>query len=219
MSGSGWIVFFWAVFAFTHMFLSERRASLIGAMGGQLYAVFYSGVAFASFVPLVWIYTANPHSGPLLWAAPSWLQMLGMVLSILGIAMVPAAVLKSSPVGMIPRKPEARGLIRITRHPLFMGIGLWGLGHCMINGFLTDALFFGGFTVFAIVGCAHQDSRKRREDGERFQAFFAETSLLPFAAILTGRGRLVLSELPWLLLGVGVALALLLYYLHPLMFG
>jgi uncharacterized membrane protein len=86
-------------------------------------------------------------------------------------------------------------------------------------GFMTDVLFFGGFTLFAIIGCAHQDARKQREEGERLSGFMAETSLLPFVAILSGRNRLVFQELPWLHLAIGLGVALFLYWLHPLMFG
>lgn len=219
MTASGWIVFWWCLFAVTHMLLAERRQNLIHSLGAQLYAVIYSAVAFACFIPLVWVYIENRHAGGLLWASSSWLQHIGMGLSLLGISMIPAALLRSSPVGMIHRPATAQGLVRITRHPLFMAVGLWGLGHCLINSFQTDLLFFGGFAVFAIIGCAHQDSRKRREEGERLAGFMAETSLIPFIAILSGRNRLVLSELPLALLATGLGIALFLYWLHPVVFA
>ena len=52
-----------------------------------------------------------------------------------------------------------------------------------------------------------------------WSSFFAETSLLPFVAILTGRNKLVLKELPWFALILGLAIAYGLYRLHPLMFS
>lgn len=219
MSPTSWIVLGWLAFAITHMLLAERRENLIHSLGSRLYIVVYSGVAFACFIPLVWVYINNRHAGELLFIAPSWLQHIGMGLSLLGISIIPAAVLRSSPVGMIPRPPEATGLLRITRHPLFMSLGLWGLGHCLINNFQTDILFFGGFAVFAVIGCAHQDRRKQKEQDGQLEAFFAETSLLPFVAIASGRNRLVANELPWLWMGVGAGLAFFLYWLHPLVFG
>ena len=219
MTATTSIILCWVVFAVTHMLLAERRQNLIHSLGPRLYALIYNGIAFACFIPLVWIYSDNRHGGALLWAAPSWLQHLGMTLSLFGISLIPASVLRSSPVGMIPRPPEAQGLLRITRHPLFMGLGLWGLGHSLMFGFMTDVVFFGGFAIFAIIGCAHQDSRKRREESERLGPFMAETSLLPFVAILKSRNRLVLKELPWLHLAFGLGLAFFLYWCHPLMFG
>ena len=82
-----------------------------------------------------------------------------------------------------------------------------------------DVIFFGGFALFSLVGCAHQDARKRATRGAELAAYFAETSLLPFGAILAGRNRLVLAELPWLGLAVGATIATTLYLLHPYMFG
>lgn len=219
MTATAWIVFWWLTFGTTHILLAHWRQGLIQRLGRKAYALSYTAVALATFLPLVWVFLNNRHGGDLLWAAPGWLQHSGMALSLLGIALIPAALLRSSPVGMIHRPPQAQGLIRITRHPLFMGFGLWGLGHCLMQGFVNDVLFFGGFTAFAIVGCAHQDARKRREAGARLGDFMAETSLLPFVAIVSGRNRLVLSEMPWLLLALGLLLGLGLYQLHPWLFG
>lgn len=209
----------WVAFAITHMLLAARRQNLIHSVGPRLYALIYNGIAFACFIPLVWIYSDNRHGGALLWAAPSWLQHMGMALSLLGISLLPASILRSSPVGMIPTQPEAQGLLRITRHPLFTALGLWGLGHSLMFGFATDVAFFAGFTLFGLIGSAHQDSRKRREESERLGPFMASTSLLPFAAILSGRNQLVLKELPWLHLILGLGLGLFIYWAHPLMFN
>ncbi|MDX1497545.1 MAG: NnrU family protein [Salinisphaeraceae bacterium] len=219
MSVSLWILFWWALFALSHTLIAEYRAAFINRLGKLGYSLFYNAVSFATFIPIVGLYIQNPHGGGLLYAPPPWLQTLGMGLATFGIALLPAALFKASPVSMIPGNPTARGLIRITRHPLFMGFALWGLGHCLILGYTNDLLFFGGFAAFAVIGAAHQDSRKRRQDGERLGALYAETSLLPFGAIFAGRNKLVLGEIPWLLLGIGLALAFLLYRLHPLMFG
>ncbi len=113
---------------------------------------------------------------------------------------------------------QSRGVMRITRHPLFAGIGLWGLGHAVVNGFLGDVIFFGGFLIFGLIGAWHQDTRKRAGAPEEVRRFFWETSLLPFAAIAGGRNRFAAREIRWAAVGVGVALALLLYALHPRLF-
>lgn len=220
MSGTVWIIIWWAAFGLSHMLISEYRSALVDRLGRQLYLLFYSAVAFATFIPLVMVYTDNRHAGGLLWAVPNWLLYTAMLISLLGIAMVLPSLIRPSPVGMVPGAgPEARGLLRITRHPLFMGLALWGLGHALVNGFVADVLFFGGFVAFGLIGCAHQDARKRREEGERLGEFYRQTSLLPFAAILTGRNRLALRELPWITLTLGIVLAFVLYALHPMMFS
>jgi uncharacterized membrane protein len=128
-------------------------------------------------------------------------------------------VIRPSPV-LVGMKgaPGSRGLTRITRHPLFMGIALWGCSHLLLNGYATDVLFFGGLLIFSLLGAWHQDVRKRVTDRERLGPFFAETSFWPFAAILAGRNRLLWSELPWVGLAIGAAAAIGIYALHPWMF-
>lgn len=91
-------------------------------------------------------------------------------------------------------------------------------GHLLINGFVTDTLFFGGMLAFSLAGAAHQDARKRVTDKERLGPFFAETSFWPFAAILAGRNRIAWGELPWLALAIGAAVAAGIYALHPWLF-
>ena len=98
-----------------------------------------------------------------------------------------------------------------------MAITLWGFAHLLMNGFLSDVVFFGGFLVYGLYGSHHQDIRKRASSD--LSAFYAETSLLPFAAILGGRNRLVLSELPVVGFVVGTAVAVLVYVYHQQLFG
>jgi len=194
---------------------------LITRVGAGPFAGLYSLVALPSFVALVQSYWQGRHDGPLLWS----LRMLpgtvalALVLAAAGVALVAASFAQPSVTGMDPRAAvRARGITRITRHPFFIGVALWGTAHSLVNGFAADVLFFGGFPVFALVGAVHQDRRKQRENRERLRLFYEETSLLPFGAIVAGRNRLELSELPWLALSVGAALAVTLYLLHPLLF-
>jgi uncharacterized membrane protein len=100
-----------------------------------------------------------------------------------------------------------------------MGIALWALSHLLLNGFLTDVVFFGGLLVFSLAGAAHQDARKRATEKARLGQFFAETSYWPFGAMLAGRNRLIWRELPWISFAVGAAAAVGLYALHPWAFG
>jgi uncharacterized membrane protein len=224
MSAAFWIAFWWGMFAGTHMVLSSLplRRKLIAGLGEKTFIGLYSLVAFATFIPLVWVYLGNRHGGGVIWnfAAAPGVRPLGMALAVLGIALMAGGVLQPSPVLVgIKQAQGARGLTRITRHPLFMGIALWSLSHLLLNGFLTDVLFFGGMLAFSLAGAADQDSRKRATEGERLGQFFAETSFWPFAAIAAGRNRLIWRELPWVALGIGAAAAVGIYALHPWVFA
>jgi len=223
MNGWGWVAFWWVAFAGSHIALSSAgmRAKLIERLGAGPFAGMYSLVALATFVPLVWVYWHNRHGGPQLWSmrtAPGAIPF-AIILAAAGIAMIAGSFSQPSVTGMDPRAvTRAHGLTRITRHPLFMGLALWGAAHALVNGFLADVIFFGAFPVYGIIGAAHQDVRKQREDARRLRAFYDETSLLPFWAIITGRNRLELSELPLAALGIGAAVATVIYLLHPTLF-
>ncbi|HSF21048.1 MAG TPA: NnrU family protein [Burkholderiales bacterium] len=224
MSAAYWIVFWWLVFAGSHMVLSSLplRGQLIARLGEKGFVGLYSLIAFATFIPLVWVYFGNRHAGGVIWnlAAAPGVRPLAAALAVLAIALIVGGVLHPSPalVGM-KQSWGARGLTRITRHPLFMGFALWALSHLLLNGFLTDVLFFGGMLAFSLAGAAHQDARKRATEEERLGQFFAESSYWPFGAIIAGRNRIIWRELPWIALAVGAAAAIGIYALHPWAFA
>jgi uncharacterized membrane protein len=223
MTASVAIVFWTAAFAATHMGLSSLRLRprLVAAIGEGPYIGLYSLVSFATFVPLVMAWLADIHGGGLLWNLRDvpLVRPAMLVVSWVTFTLALAAIVQPSPAAIGPKTTNrARGLTRITRHPLFMNIGIWGLTHVVLNGFVNDVLFFGGIFLVGLFGCMHQDSRKRVTEKGRLDEFFAETSLLPFAAILSGRGKLVLSELPWIAIAVAGVASLVLYNFHDELF-
>ncbi len=224
MSAAFWIVFWWGAFAGSHIVLSSLavRARFIAKVGDKAFLGLYSLIAFATLIPLVWVYLGNRHAGGLVWnlAAVPGVRPLGMLLAVLGTAIIVAGVLQPSPaLAGMKQAGGARGLTRITRHPLFMGISLWALSHLLLNGFLTDVLFFGGLLAFSLAGAAHQDARKRVIEQGRLGQFFAESSFWPFGAIIAGRNRVIWRELPWVALAIGAGAAVGIYALHPWAFA
>jgi uncharacterized membrane protein len=218
------VLVWWLAFAGAHLVLSSRalRPALVRRLGAQPFQGTYSLVVLTLFVLLVRAWWPARHTGPLLWsfAGVSGAREVAVALAFTGVVVVGVSFFQPSPVLPVPGLPAAaRGLTRITRHPLFVGIALWGIAHTLMNGFLSDVVFFGGFAVFSLVGGLHQDGRKRAEEGTRLRAFYQETSLLPFGAIVSGRNRLVLREIPFVGVLVGVVLAATLYAFHDQLFG
>lgn len=215
------IALLWLAFAGSHMLMSHSpmRKALIARLGGGPFMALYSLISLGIFVPMVMVYLGNKHQGELLWNLVTipGVKHIAMLAALLGIAGVVASYMQPAATGIIPTASKAPyGLTRITRHPLFMSLGLWGLSHCVINGYASDIAFFAGFPIFALIGCAHQDSRKRLDPS--FDEYFAFTGFLPFASHLTGKGRVVLGELPWLGLLIGAAAGVGIYAAHGLMF-
>jgi protein-S-isoprenylcysteine O-methyltransferase Ste14 len=46
------------------------------------------------------------------------------------------------------RTPE--GIVRVTRHPFLIGVGLWAVVHLVANGDVASFIFFGAFAVTAL---------------------------------------------------------------------
>ena len=200
----------WILFAATHMALSGHslRPRLVARLGALGFQALYGAVALAIFVALVRKYYAHKHVGPYLWYLAQLPGMRQVGYAVMGVAfvLVVAGLVQPSPAGMRPGATEVRGIARVTRHPVLMGFGLWGIAHLLLTTvFLSDLFFFVGFPVFAVVGCEHQDQRKREALGEPYRAFADATPFLPFASLGSAKG---LRERPVpIAIAVGVALA------------
>jgi uncharacterized membrane protein len=202
------------------MALSSQRVRerLVRLLGTNAFLGIYSVIALALFVPVVRIYFANKHAGPLLWSIPVGQPVrlaiyLGMAVAFV---LMFAGLVRPSPGSIVPGNPTPRGAFRLTRHPLFMGLGLFGLLHLIPNGNAADAAFFAGFPLFALLGCWHQDRRKLVSGPAGFAGFYRETPFLPFTGAATLEGIRELG--PIILLG-GIGVTGLLRYCHPAWFG
>ena len=217
MKDTAIVVVLLLLFASSHMLLSSRiiRARLVAQLGDQRFRAAYSTVALAFFAPLVYYYLTHRHAGALLWSAPDSVavEFLLVFVNVIGFVLLVAGVMTPSPASLTgaPRD-EPGGAQRITRHPVFMGMGIWALAHVISNGHASDVAFFGGIVVFVLVGSWHQDQRKLAEGDKRFERFHATTAFLPFTGREALRG---LMELPPLAVVIGVVVAMIARYLHP----
>ena len=112
-----------------------------------------------------------------------------------------------------------RGVERVTRHALFVGVALLGAGHALLATRLVGTVLMGGLAVVAVAGAWHQDRKLLRQRGEPYAAYLEATSTVPFGAIVAGRQRLAWQELPVGALALGVVLAVLLRTVHGSIFA
>lgn len=209
----------WLAFAATHMGLSSRRLrpSLVRALGENGFAGVYSLLALAIFVPLVWVYFGHKHEGAYLGSLAGtpglrYVMYAGMGL---GFALLFGGLIRPSPLSMQRGAAEARGALRVTRHPVFMAAGLFGLMHLLVVAVhATELAFFAGFPIFAVAGSLHQDARKLASGDPALQKFQSLTSLLPDPRGLLGFVRE--DPLP---AALGVGVTVLLRWFHPSLFG
>ena len=154
----------------------------------------------ASVAALVWLIIAYQKAA----YVPTW-GMLGAWKPVMIALMLPAFLLVV--VGLATPNPtsvngerlieaEPRGILRITRHPFLMGVALWSALHLVGNGDWASLLFFGALFVVAAAGPASIDAKRRRALGPAaWDRFASRTSILPFAAILSGRNHMPGREL------------------------
>ena len=211
------IVVLLLLFASSHMLLSSRtiRASLVARLGDKRFLAAYSIVALAFFVPLVYYYFTHRHAGPLLWSVPDSgaVEFVLVLANVIGFVMAVTGVMTPSPAAVTGAPlDEPSGVHRITRHAVFMGMGVWALAHVIANGYASDVAFFGGIVAFVLIGSWHQDRRKLAGGDPRFERFHTATAFLPFTGREALRG---LMELPPVAVIIGVVVALVARYLHP----
>lgn len=219
------LVLLWAAFIGGHLVLSHPpvRGPLRARLGANGFTSLYSAMALGLFVPLVYVWWTHRHQGPMLWMLRDvpGLRHGVELLVVLGFALETAGLFQPAPgsmaFSMAGRAPELRGVSTVTRHPLFVGMSLWAIGHLLMNGWATDVAFFGGFPLMTLVGCMHQDWRKAREE-PGFKEILARTSLVPFAAALRGHPVRIDGQSA-LGLAVGATFAVVLRVYHARLFS
>jgi uncharacterized membrane protein len=170
---------------------TSLRDRVIASLGQPGYRVIFS---IASVVGLVWLalaYRGAPYIET--WGAPEWWKPVAIVLMIPAflLAVIGLATPNPTSVGQEARlTDQPRGILRMTRHPFLTGVLLWAIVHLIANGDLASLIFFGCFAIVAGFGTASIDAKRRRLLGaSAWEPFVAQTSILPFAAILAGRNH------------------------------
>lgn len=209
-----------AVFLLLHLVPSTPlRPALVGRLGEGPYLGLFSLATLAAIAWMALAYRAAPAA--FLWPGLRHLPSAVMPFAFLLIA---CGVLTPNPTAvaagrLFARPNPARGIIRVTRHPVMWGIMLWAGAHILARGELKATLFFGSFLLLAAAGTRLQDARKAKLHGEDWTRFAALTSNVPFVAIARGRNRFAAGEFS----PVQLAFALILYggflLVHPWLFG
>jgi uncharacterized membrane protein len=167
--------------------LRDRAIGMLGENG------YRAAFALASIIGLGWLVTAYDRAPYLVsWGMLEWWKPFAILL------MLPASLLVV--IGLTTPNPTAvaqerrveqppQGIVRVTRHPFLIGVGLWALVHLIGNGDVASLIFFGTWAIVAFAGTVSIDAKRRRLLGDAWEPFAAQTSIVPFAAIAAGRNR------------------------------
>ena len=211
-----------AVFVASHIVLSSTplRGALVGVLGAAGFRGTYSAVALAALVWLVAAHGAAPYVE--IWGPSAATRHLSLVVMPFAAVLLVAGVTVRNPAGMMAPAPggdPAPGILKVTRHPVIWAIALWALAHMAANGDAASLLLFGALALLALAGMPLIDRRKAAELGADWGPILLTTSVLPFAAMISGRARFRFAEIGvWRVLA-GVALYLALLLLHGPVIG
>ena len=208
-------------FLATHYVASTPLRDILVSVLGKAYLAVYSLVAAATLSWMVWAFYHAPFIN--LWYAVA-LRPVPLVVMPFALVFVVCALATPNPtlVGqqrVLESAQPARGILRITRHPLMWGFALWGISHIVARGDAAALIFFGTFVVLALSGAWLIDLRKAATLGDNWKRFAAVTSNIPFAAIAAGRNQFRLTEIGWWKILLGLTLYAALLMLHHRLFG
>ena len=202
--------------------LRDRITATIGE--GRYMGLF----SLASVAAMAWLIIAFAHARGLpgdtvFWSVSPATRHPAISLVLIAFLFMIPGLLTNGPTrvaggGQVDKPDAATGMTRITRHPFLWGVVIWAFAHLLVNGTLSAILLFGSLLLLGLFGPPSIDAKRMRALGERYAAFKAQTSNLPFAAIVQGRQKLKLGEIWWRLL-VGLALFALVLMFHQKMFG
>ncbi len=202
-------------FVLSHELLSHPlRRPLVERLGERGFLGLYSIVALATFGWIILEFRDAPDD--LLWVAPAWAWTVGAVIMFIASVLFVGSLTAPNPAlpmagGRLAATPEPQGVLRLTRHPMMWSFALWALVHGWVSGRTAAVILAAGIGVLALVGAAMQDRKKTGIHGERWLAWRAATSFVPF-----GRGTVWPG---WIAVVGGAILFLIATWAHPQLGG
>ncbi len=192
-----------AVFLAIHLLIAGTRArdAITKMIGEGPYLGLFSLASVGAIAWLAISYNTASTSpdNRLLYDAGRGVHDLGIPVVLIAFLLGLPGLMMASPTtvrqeNVVAREDAVRGVLRITRHPFLWGVAIWSAFHLAANGDLASVVLFGTFLVLSILGTFSIDAKRRRKLGAQWNAFAAQTSNVPFAAILSGRNTFRAGE-------------------------
>lgn len=213
-----------ALFVAIHVVVSGTalRGVIVAVIGERPYLGVFSLASLAAVAWMALAYGEAPYIE--LWIAGAGLRHAALLLVLIATVFATLGLATPNPTAagaekLLRRENPATGVIKVTRHPLMWGIAIWAFAHLLVNGHAAALLLFGSLMVLAAFGPLLIDARHAKRDPAAWARLAAESSWLPFAALLQRRARVTMREIGWWRLGLAVVVYLALFYLHPLVIG
>ncbi len=213
--------FFFAI----HLFVAGTtlRDTIIARIGVRAYLGVFSLISIGG---IVWLVRAYNRSGDttMLWTVSEGFMQSGPVVMGLAFILVVMGLMTPNPTtaqmeGLLEKGDAAKGIVAITRHPFLWGVFLWGLFHMIANGDAASLIFFGTFTLLAILGTYSIDAKRKRLYGDAWEGFAKKTSNVPFVAIAQGRNKILYRDVGLMRPMSGLIAYFFFVYFHLRLFG
>ncbi|XP_031254779.1 15-cis-zeta-carotene isomerase, chloroplastic-like [Pistacia vera] len=213
------------IFATVHSGLASLRDEGEKLIGERAFRVIFAGLSLPLAVSTVVYFINHRYDGLQLWqvqGTPGVHQLVWVSNFISFFFLYPSTfnLLEVASVDKPKMHLWETGIVRITRHPQMVGQVIWCLAHTVWIGSSVAVATSVGLIGHHLFGVWNGDRRLAKRYGEAFEVVKSRTSVIPFAAILTGRQLLPKDyykefiRLPYLTI---TALTLGAYFVHPLM--
>ena len=186
-------------FAILHSGGASLRVWGVGRIGERAWRLLFATLSIPSAVVVIGYFLAHRYDGvrlwnlqdqpwivPVVWVGPA-ISFLFLYPATYNLLEIPAVL-----------KPQVRlyatGIIRISRHPQAVGQILWCASHLLWIGSSFMVATCAGLIAHHLFAVWNGDRRLANRFGPAFEELRANTSVIPFRAVLDGRQRLVLTE-------------------------
>jgi uncharacterized membrane protein len=189
-----------AFFFATHVGIAgtRLRGDIVRRIGAGRYALFYSILSTVGVVWLFWAYLTAPYVelwGQLYGLREAALVAMFIAFMFIGIGLLSKPSTLFGATALEYRADDVAGIVRVTRHPILVGLLLWTVTHMIVNGDVAALILFASLTALTAIGIASMDAKHRHRIGSDWAQLAACTSIMPFGAIVAGRNRLAVAEI------------------------
>lgn len=216
---------FGIIFPILHSGLASLRPAGEKIVGARMWRVIFAFPSLCLSYSWIVYFISHAHSGVEFYdiSQVGWVHSIAWVVNFASFLFLYPSVYNLKEVAAV-EKPQIHlwetGIIRITRHPQYVGQVMWSAAHLAMVGTSFTALTMALLIGHHAFSCWNGDRRLEAEHGENFRKIKEQTSVIPFQAILEGRQRLPkdyykeLIRAPIVLIAVGSIGA---YFAHPYM--
>lgn len=216
---------FGVIFPLVHSGLASLRPMGERIVGARAWRVIFAFPSLCLAYSWIVYFISHAHDGIRYYDVShiGWIHTLAWTISFVSFLFLYPSVYNLKEVAAV-EKPKLHlwetGVIRITRHPQYVGQILWSAAHLAMVGTSFTALTMALLVGHHALACWNGDRRLEAEHGDNFLKIKETTSVMPFAAIIDGRQKLPndywkeLIRAPLVLIAVGSIGA---YFAHPYM--